>query len=89
VDKLVLGVREAARASGFARDGLYKAIADGRLRVIRRGAAGRRFLIPVAELERFVLSEVNTPISEGPELSTRTLQRPTDATGSRNASYPD
>lgn len=56
-EPLVVGVREAWRSSGLPRDYLYKAIADGRLRVIRSGPAGRRILVPVRELERFVERE--------------------------------
>lgn len=57
VEPLVTGVREAARGSGLPRDYLYRAIRDGRLRVIRSGPAGRRVLVPVRELEAFVERE--------------------------------
>lgn len=53
-EPLVRPVREAARASGYPRDGLYEAIAEGRLKVIRRG---RRILVPTSALEEFVRRE--------------------------------
>jgi excisionase family DNA binding protein len=53
--RLVIGVREAASSSGLPRDLLYEAIHDGRLPVLRRG---RRILVVVAQLERFVEREV-------------------------------
>lgn len=51
---LVRSVRDSARASGYPRDGLYAAVAEGRLRVIRRG---KRILVPVRELESFIERE--------------------------------
>ena len=62
-EPLVVGVREAAKGSGLPRDYLYRAIADGRLRVIRSGPARRRLLVPVRELEAFVAREAG--ISDG------------------------
>ena len=52
--KLVFTFREAWQVSGLGRDFLLNAIHDGRLRTIR---AGRRFLIPRNELERFIQQE--------------------------------
>jgi excisionase family DNA binding protein len=77
--RLVLSVREAARVSGYPRDGLYEAIHDGRIRVIRRG---RRIIVPTAELERFV--ELEASKSEGPGSS-----RPGLATPERTAADAD
>ena len=57
MEPLVVSVREGSRQSGYPRDALYQAIEDGRLKVIRRGATGRRLLIPVSELRRFVEAE--------------------------------
>ena len=53
-EPLVRSVRDSARASGYPRDGLYEAIAEGRLRVIRRGT---RILVPTRELEAFIERE--------------------------------
>jgi excisionase family DNA binding protein len=55
-EPLVRGVRESARASGLPRDLLYRAIHDGRLRVL---VSGRRILVPVGELAAFVEREAN------------------------------
>jgi excisionase family DNA binding protein len=54
-EPLLLGVRDAARRLGIGRDSAYAAIRERRLRAIR---VGRRVLVPVAELERFVETEL-------------------------------
>jgi excisionase family DNA binding protein len=54
-EPLVVPVRQASKSSGIPRDAIYEAVKDGRIRVLRRG---RRILVPVAELERFVAREL-------------------------------
>src|ERR671937_392026 len=55
MEKIVRPVRDASRASGYPRDGIYEAIADGRLPVIRRG---RRILVPMQRLEQMIAEEI-------------------------------
>jgi excisionase family DNA binding protein len=50
-DKLAYGVADAARVAGFGRSTLYEALASGSLRAVK---LGRRTLIPVDELRRFL-----------------------------------
>ena len=49
--RLALSVEEAAASVGLSRDLLDEIIRDGDLRVVR---AGRRVLVPVRELERWL-----------------------------------
>ena len=49
--RLALSVEEAAASVGLSRDLLDALIRDGDLRVVR---AGRRVLVPVRELERWL-----------------------------------
>jgi len=46
-----VNLKEAAQALGVHPHTLKMLIADGRLRVVR---VGRRYLVPVSELERFL-----------------------------------
>ncbi len=53
-DKLLVSVREAARALGIGRDSAYGLIREGRLPALR---IGRRILVPLAALEGWVLEQ--------------------------------
>ncbi len=53
-EPLLLGVKDAARRLGLGRDSTYQLVQEGRLRSL---AVGRKILIPVGELERFVERE--------------------------------
>jgi excisionase family DNA binding protein len=52
---MLLTPRRAAQVLGLGRDATYAAIREGRLRALR---LGRRLLVPVTELERFVEREL-------------------------------
>jgi excisionase family DNA binding protein len=56
-EPLLISVREAATRLGIGRDLAYKLVAEGRLRSL---SLGRRVLVPVVELERFVASETDS-----------------------------
>jgi hypothetical protein len=49
--RLALSMREAARATGLSRSRLHIEVAQGRLKVRK---AGRRTIVTVAELQRFL-----------------------------------
>jgi excisionase family DNA binding protein len=53
-DPLLVSVREAAKRLGLGRDTAYQLVREGRIRSV---AVGRRQLVPVAELARFVERE--------------------------------
>lgn len=48
---MALSMAEAAKATGLSRSRLYIEVADGRLRIKK---AGRRTLVTLAELTRFL-----------------------------------
>lgn len=50
-DKFGLSIAETAARSGFGRDGIYRAIREGKLEAKK---FGRRTIIPVASFERFI-----------------------------------
>jgi excisionase family DNA binding protein len=54
VPRLALRPQEAAEALGVSRDTFDALVADGRVRVVR---IGRRVVVPVRELERFLERE--------------------------------
>jgi excisionase family DNA binding protein len=54
---LTVSVPEGARLLGMGVDHTYGLVKAGRLKVIRTGAKGRRWRIPVAELEAFIERE--------------------------------
>ena len=56
-EPLLVPAQEGFRRIGIGRDAGYRAVREGRLRVVRLGT--RRLLIPVSELERFVERESN------------------------------
>jgi excisionase family DNA binding protein len=51
MDRKALSLTEAADALGIHRHTLRQLVEDGRLRSVR---VGRRYLIPVAEIDRFL-----------------------------------
>jgi excisionase family DNA binding protein len=60
-DRLALTVEEAARRLGMSRKALYNHLAAGRIPCKK---LGRRVLIPVAAIERW-LEEAGLPAGEG------------------------
>jgi excisionase family DNA binding protein len=50
-EKAGLSIAETAARSGFGRDGIYRAIREGKLEAKK---FGRRTIIPAASLERFM-----------------------------------
>jgi excisionase family DNA binding protein len=54
-EPLLIGVRQAAGRLGIGRDATYTLVREGRLPSIR---VGRRVLVPVSALERFIDSEL-------------------------------
>ena len=50
-DKSGLSIEESAARSGFGKDGIYRAIREGKLEAKK---FGRRTIIPAASLERFI-----------------------------------
>jgi excisionase family DNA binding protein len=54
VPKLALSIEQACQALTISRPTLYELIGADRLRTVR---AGRRRLVPVAEIERFLAAE--------------------------------
>jgi excisionase family DNA binding protein len=55
-EPLLVSVREAAKRLGLGRDTAYQLVREGRLHSV---ALGRKRLVPVAELERFVEREAS------------------------------
>jgi excisionase family DNA binding protein len=62
-EPLLVSVREAARRLGIGRDTAYALVREGRLRSI--SVAGRKRLVPVAELQAFVEREAERTSTEG------------------------
>ena len=58
VPRLALGIDEAAAAVGLSRDGLERYVL-GELRVVR---VGRRIVVPVRELERWLERRASVPL---------------------------
>jgi excisionase family DNA binding protein len=54
-EPLLLSVRDAARRLGVGRDFTYRLVREGRLAHL---SVGRRMLIPVAALERWIEEEL-------------------------------
>jgi excisionase family DNA binding protein len=59
---LAYRVRDAARASGISRSGLYRLARAGKLRLVR---VGRRTLIPAAALRALLADGAGAPKREG------------------------
>jgi excisionase family DNA binding protein len=56
---LAVSPRRAARCLDVGHDAIYQLLGQGRLRSVK---LGRRRLIPMSELERFLAEELRDPI---------------------------
>lgn len=54
-EPLLLSVLQAAERLNVGRDACWRLVHEGRLRTVR---IGRRYYVPPAELERFIVREV-------------------------------
>jgi excisionase family DNA binding protein len=58
IERQTLTVEEAARVLGISRSSAYEAVRRGELPVVK---LGRRYLLPKAALERFLIEALPTP----------------------------